>query len=76
MDWFALYEQDAAASVASNPRGPANGASRVLRGGSWLSGAGYCRAAYRYRDHPTFRGNVIGFRVVVGGVRQDSPGNP
>ena len=37
--------------------------TRLLRGGSWISGPGNCRAAYRYWDAPAIRLNFIGFRV-------------
>jgi formylglycine-generating enzyme required for sulfatase activity len=38
------------------------GAGRVVRGGSWLSGARFCRCAYRGRDAPDGRNDHIGFR--------------
>ena len=37
-------------------------AARVLRGGSWLSGAGYVRAACRAGSKPGDRYDRIGFR--------------
>lgn len=48
----------------TNPKGPATGSYRVLRGGSWYSRAQYCRSAYRNRITPGHRGNALGFRVV------------
>src|SRR5439155_5290728 len=42
---------------------------RVLRGGSWLSYAHFCRAASRFRYTPDFRGRSYGFRVVMMSVR-------
>ncbi len=36
----------------------------VLRGGSWSLNPGSLRAAYRYGNHPGFRSNDVGFRVV------------
>ena len=39
--------------------------SRVLRGGSWGGGAGYCRSAYRnYYGTPSFSVSLHGFRMV------------
>jgi len=39
-------------------------ASRLLRGGSWLSLPGYCRSAFRDLSRPDDAGNDVGFRVV------------
>jgi formylglycine-generating enzyme required for sulfatase activity len=38
------------------------GAGRVLRGGSWNSGAWSCRSAYRYYNQPDSQISFIGFR--------------
>jgi formylglycine-generating enzyme required for sulfatase activity len=48
-----------------DPKGPDNGESRVVRGGSWYSDPRYCRAAGRIDVVPYFRGYVVGFRVVL-----------
>ena len=40
------------------------GSSRVYRGGCWGYDAALCRTAIRYTDVPTFRSNIIGFRLV------------
>lgn len=39
---------------------------RVLRGGSWISDALYCRSAYRYWYGPGSRNSNFGFRVASG----------
>jgi formylglycine-generating enzyme required for sulfatase activity len=60
-DWFGEdYYQN---SPQQNPRGPESGAGRVLRGGGWGDYPVYCRAAYRGRRTPTYRGGYIGFRL-------------
>jgi formylglycine-generating enzyme required for sulfatase activity len=51
-------------SLGKNPKGPSNGADRVVRGGSWLISAGDCRSALRDRYAPRFRVNVLGFRLL------------
>jgi len=40
-------------------------AFRVLRGGSWYSGAPSCRSAFRLGDHPSSRYGNQGFRVCL-----------
>lgn len=53
-----------ASSPACNPLGPAEGAHRVSRGGSWSSDARYCRVSFRDHCHPDIWGRNLGFRVV------------
>ncbi|MEO1998045.1 MAG: formylglycine-generating enzyme family protein [Planctomycetaceae bacterium] len=50
----------------SDPRGPrsSQGADRVVRGGSWFSGARFCRSASRRRQAQTTANDSLGFRVV------------
>jgi formylglycine-generating enzyme required for sulfatase activity len=46
-----------------DPTGPGSGGSRVVRGGSWLSGfTGYFRCARRGLDRPDCRDDNLGFR--------------
>jgi formylglycine-generating enzyme required for sulfatase activity len=42
---------------------PASDNTRVLRGGSWRYSPSHCRAAYRSRNVPAYRGCNCGFRV-------------
>ena len=49
--------------LATDPKGPSSGSSRVNRGGCWLSYAGFCRSALRDGDSPTDRFFYLGFRV-------------
>jgi len=43
---------------------PGGTASRVVRGGSWISPHDGARAGYRGHNHPDFRYVNIGFRLV------------
>ncbi|MDH3581446.1 MAG: formylglycine-generating enzyme family protein [Hyphomicrobiales bacterium] len=57
-DWYGPYKQE---SVA-DPAGPATGAGRVLRGGSWIDLARLVRAALRNANVPGYRDDSVGFR--------------
>jgi eukaryotic-like serine/threonine-protein kinase len=59
-DWFGPY----AASSTRDPRGPAGGTERVMRGGCWNYLPPYCRSASRNKLGPRGRLDNIGFRVV------------
>ncbi len=63
-DWFSpsYYET----SEYDNPRGPATGGSRAIRGGSWLGDAAFLRCAVRYDRPADRRGASYGFRLVLG----------
>ncbi|MDH4443513.1 MAG: formylglycine-generating enzyme family protein [Akkermansiaceae bacterium] len=66
-EWCAdCYESELEGGV--DPRGAASGTDRVLRGGSWLYYAGYCRVASRYGDGPSCTSGSIGFRVARSSV--------
>lgn len=49
----------------TNPKGSSSGARRVLRGGSWISDAEYCRVANRNGNNPAYRDYDSGLRVVL-----------
>ncbi|MEM7233077.1 MAG: SUMF1/EgtB/PvdO family nonheme iron enzyme [Planctomycetota bacterium] len=58
-----------AKSETKDPRGPAEGKHRVLRGGNWSSPGEVCRATRRSHDEPgttdaCFARNIYGFRCV------------
>ncbi|MDO5612917.1 MAG: formylglycine-generating enzyme family protein [Paracoccus sp. (in: a-proteobacteria)] len=59
-DWYGPY----AAGPATDPTGPANGARRVVRGGSWHSTGNGWHSAARRDYAPDYRGISIGFRLV------------
>jgi sulfatase modifying factor 1 len=57
-----------ASSPSSDPRGPASGTTRVLRGGGWSNGALGCRVAFRNYGEPDFWLYSLGFRVARSSV--------
>jgi len=62
-DWYAADYYKS--SPKDNPRGPAEGTERVLRGGAWPSSAKACRAAARNKLAPDEKSWTNGFRVVL-----------
>src|SRR5262249_50014349 len=52
-------------SPRNDPKGPATGSERVLRGGSWQNHARLCRSACRDRAGERYRSLNAGFRVVL-----------
>ncbi len=61
-DWYAsTYYRS---SPGTNPRGPASGLYRVIRGGSWNSHPHNSRTAYRYSYGPLDGSSNMGFRCV------------
>lgn len=62
-DW---YSEDAyGKSSRSNPKGPDNGTSKVVRGGSWASSDDLIKSASRYGYYPDLRSSRGGFRIVL-----------
>jgi len=61
-DWYldTYYE----VSPSTDPRGPASGTPRVLRGGSWGYFTNGVRSSYRLGNAPSTASGFIGFRVV------------
>ena len=58
-DWYGDYPS----SAQTNPTGPATGAYRVGRGGSWSYGPRHCRVANRNGGDPGDRYGLLGFRL-------------
>jgi formylglycine-generating enzyme len=63
-DWYSGSGYTGAGTV--DPRGPATGTARILRGGSWNVTARYCRIATRYWNLPAVRDQSLGLRLVQG----------
>lgn len=59
-NWFGEYSPES----VRDPVGPQTGSNRVVRGGSWIGSARYCRSAYRSGGAPSFRDSNLGFRLV------------
>lgn len=64
-DWYAPYP----GGGVNDPMGPANGVHRVIRGSSFISLAGSCRVAQRWRWPPYLKSPAIGFRVALAPIR-------
>jgi formylglycine-generating enzyme required for sulfatase activity len=60
-DWAGNYPD----GEATDPQGPANGAARVLRGGSFDNGPPSCRSAYRGAYSPVQQAWLFGLRLVL-----------
>ncbi len=60
-DWMGSYSSYA----MSNPKGPASGSCRVIRGGSWNCNDRGCRLAIRSGYEPSIRGDLLGLRLVL-----------
>jgi formylglycine-generating enzyme required for sulfatase activity len=86
-DWY--DEEYYRASPRDNPKGPATGKQRVLRGGAWDCTPDRCRAAYRHKEFPVYsdacfgadsygfrrarKGEVSGASVADSGGRTPTP---
>jgi beta-aspartyl-peptidase (threonine type) len=62
-EWCADWYGDYPPGKVTDPSGPPEGSSRVVRGGCWDSSARYCRAAYRDGHGPRYWSNSLGFRL-------------
>lgn len=65
-DSYAEYDKGSASAVVTNPKGPAEGDARVLRGGAWNGAeASWVRPSFRFKAAPTARGYAFGFRCAT-----------
>jgi formylglycine-generating enzyme required for sulfatase activity len=60
-DWYAPYPD----GRVIDPRGPADGTRKAIRGGSWYFDGNSARCALRYTHAPRDRGFSLGFRVAA-----------
>jgi formylglycine-generating enzyme required for sulfatase activity len=61
-EWTADWYGDYASESQTNPTGPTDGDSKVLRGGGWYNNWSGVRAADRYGSFPDYRFSHFGFR--------------
>jgi formylglycine-generating enzyme required for sulfatase activity len=64
-EWCSDWHGDYGKNVVTDPQGPSGGSGRVVRGGCWVSTAGYCRSADRGGYDPSYRINYLGFRLAL-----------
>jgi len=50
-------------SARQDPRGPLEGKTRVVRGGSWRAPAENCRPGYRYNENPGYADVCFGYDI-------------
>lgn len=63
MDWYdPNYYSN---SPASNPQGPSDGFTKILRGGSWFYDEEFARSTYRYKQDPRYYYSFTGFRCAL-----------
>ena len=63
-EWCEYWYGDYPAGAVTDPKGPATGEYRVLRGGSFLNSVSYARSSYRLYLTPPYRFlNFVGFRL-------------
>lgn len=69
-DYFGPYPAD----KVTEPKGPKEGSSRVLRGGSWMTEADRCQSFVRWQQPPETQSPQIGFRLLLEVNRPDNQG--
>ncbi len=68
MEWVSdWYREDAYVTSSANPRGPADGSYKVIRGASWGTVGKETRLTVRLKMVPEFRDTTIGFRCARNG---------
>ena len=63
-EWCLDYFEPYRGQERVNPRGPAHGAQRVYRGGSWKSRFASLKTTTRGFNQPAYASNDVGFRIV------------
>ena len=69
-DWYGRFYYES--SPKQDPKGPEQGADRVVLGGSWGADALRCRAGFRRSNATSGKAYFFGFRVVCEAVKPDT----
>ncbi|WP_228547643.1 bifunctional serine/threonine-protein kinase/formylglycine-generating enzyme family protein [Candidatus Clavichlamydia salmonicola] len=64
-DWYGYNYYETSILEPDNPKGPAQGVYRVLRGGCWKSLREDLRCAHRHRNNPGTVNGAYGFRCAI-----------
>jgi hypothetical protein len=70
-EWVSDWYGDYSSSSSTNPNGPIEGSSKVIRGGAWGSSPWLCRVTTRSVKGPDERSPLIGFRLALDGIAMD-----
>ncbi|MDR2368190.1 MAG: formylglycine-generating enzyme family protein [Deltaproteobacteria bacterium] len=70
-EWVSDWYGDYGPGTATNPKGPTEGSSKVIRGGGWGSAPWFCRVTTRSVKSPDERSPLIGFRLALDGSWAD-----
>ncbi len=64
-DWYCYNYYEHSLQEPNNPKGPAQGVYRVLRGGCWKSSEEDLRVSHRHRNNPGTMTRTYGFRLAA-----------
>ncbi len=64
-DWYGYNYYETSLHEPFNPKGPAQGVYRVLRGGCWKSLVEDMRCSHRHRNNPGTMNKTYGFRLAA-----------
>ena len=76
-EWCSDWYGDYSSGSQTNPKGPSSGSERVVRGGSWHSGARGCRVSGRGGIYPNWVFPDLGLRLALAeGEEPETPDEP
>ena len=65
VEWCQDWDGSYSSASQTNPTGASSGSNRVLRGGSWVASARFCRSSIRCDNAPDYRFSGNGLRLVL-----------